>query len=107
MKKVYIYLLLGILAISSAYAVSDNAGQAVVSPFEISITARQTGVGEAFTAYYDCNSYLYNPASLALLEYEFISATHNRWIAGSSQSYLSMGLPFNWGFLSAGLIYFK
>ncbi|MEO0227859.1 MAG: PorV/PorQ family protein [candidate division WOR-3 bacterium] len=107
MKSISIYLLVSILCITGGYAISNRAGEALVSPFEISITARQTGVGEAFTAYYDCNSFLYNPASLAMLEYEFISATHNRWIVGSSQSYLGAGLPFNWGFLSLGLIYFK
>lgn len=104
------HLLIGILVLAISYplfAISDNAGLATVSPFEISITARQTGLGEAFTAYYDCNSLLYNPASLALLQYEYFTATHNRWIVGSSQSYFGMGLPFNWGFLSGGLVYFN
>ncbi|MBS4015598.1 MAG: OmpA family protein [Candidatus Latescibacteria bacterium] len=105
MKRTLIYLISCILLLSTAYA--GLPGEAVVSPFEISITARQTGVGEAFTAYYDCNSILYNPASLALLEYEYFTATHNRWIFGSSQSYFGMGLPFNWGFMSMGLIYFN
>lgn len=106
--KIFLGLLFAtILLTVPLFAISDNAGLAVVSPFEISITARQTGVGEAFTAYYDCNSYLYNPASLALLEYEYFTATHNKWIFGSSQSYLGMGLPFNWGFVSGGVIYFN
>jgi outer membrane protein OmpA-like peptidoglycan-associated protein len=108
MKRTLMYLIPCILLIAStSYAISNNAGLSTVSPFEISITARQTGLGEAFTAYYDCNSVLYNPASLALLEYEYFTVTHNKWIFGSSQSYFGMGLPFNWGFLSGGIVYFN
>jgi outer membrane protein OmpA-like peptidoglycan-associated protein len=107
MKK---YLLVGILLLAFGYplfAISPNAGRAVVTPFEIGITARQSGVGEAFTGYYDCNSILYNPASLAMLDQEYFTVTHEKWIVGSSQSYFSMGLPFNWGYLAGGIVYFN
>jgi len=107
MKK---YLLIGLLlsALSSSLlAIPVNAGRAIVTPFEIGITARQSGVGEAFTGYFDCNSILYNPASLAMLDKEYFTVTHEKWIVGSSQSYFSMGLPFNWGFVSGGIVYFK
>lgn len=107
MKNRLIYLLVNMLLLLSISTLFAGPGEAVVSPFEISITARQTGVGEAFTAYYDCNSYLYNPASLALLEYEYFTATHNKWITDASQSYLGFGLPFKWGFLATGVVYFN
>jgi len=108
MKNRIIYLASAILLLTSlSYAISPNAGSSVVSPFEIGITARQSGVGEAFTGYYDCNSILYNPASLAMLDKEYFTVTHEKWIVGSSQSYFSMGLPFNWGFVSAGIVYFN
>lgn len=102
-----LYAICCMLIVITPIFANDNAGRTTVSPFEISITARQIAVGEAFTAYYDCNSYLYNPASLALLEYEYFTATHNKWIVGSSQSYFGMGLPFNWGFVSGGIAYFN
>jgi outer membrane protein OmpA-like peptidoglycan-associated protein len=101
----YLIILLLILAIGTSYA--GSPGEALVSPFEISITARQTGLGEAFTGYFDCNSFLYNPATLSHLEYEYFTVTHNHWIWGSSQSFVSGGIPFQWGFLSAGLVYFN
>jgi outer membrane protein OmpA-like peptidoglycan-associated protein len=106
MKRTLIYIASCILLLTSS-VFAGSPGESPVTPFEISITARQTGLGEAFTAYYDCNSMLYNPASLALLSQEYITATHNRWITDASQSYFSLGLPFNWGFLSAGLVYFN
>jgi len=104
------YILTGLMIIAICFplfAISNNAGRAVVTPFEIGITARQSGVGEAFTGYYDCNSILYNPASLAMLDREYFTVTHEKWIVGSSQSYLAMGLPFNWGFISGGIVYFN
>lgn len=107
MKNRLTYLVTCILLLTSSAVYAGTPGEAVVSPFEISITARQTGVGEAFTAYSDCNSILYNPASLALLQYEYVTATHNKWITDASQSFFGLGLPFNWGFLSAGLVYFN
>jgi outer membrane protein OmpA-like peptidoglycan-associated protein len=107
MKRTLLYLISCILLLTSTLAYAGSPGEAVVSPFEISITARQTGLGEAFTAYYDCNSILYNPASLALLEFEYFTATHNKWIFGSSQSFIGLGIPFNWGFLSGGIAYFN
>ena len=106
MKNTYISICL-LLAIGSTLFATDNAGLSPVTPFEISISARQTGLGEAFTAGYDYNSILYNPASLALLEREYFTVSHNKWIVGSSQSFFSMGLPFKWGFLSTGIAYFN
>ncbi|MCS7259075.1 MAG: PorV/PorQ family protein [candidate division WOR-3 bacterium] len=107
MKITMKHLILTIILLSVPLAYGSSPGEAVVSPFEISITARQTAVGEAFTAHSDCNSFLYNPATLSLLECEYLTFSHNRWIVGSSQSFLSGGIPFNWGFLAAGIVYFN
>ncbi|MEO0131841.1 MAG: PorV/PorQ family protein [candidate division WOR-3 bacterium] len=107
MNKIISNLVLTTMLLGISVAYAGTPGEAVVSPFEISFTARQTAVGEAFTAYADCNSFLYNPGTLSLLGCEYLTFSHNRWIFGSSQSFISGGIPFKWGFLAGGLIYFN
>lgn len=84
---------------------SENAGTAVITPFAVPFTARQVAMGEAFSAMVDINSMLYNPATLALLNKPYFTASHLRWLIDFSKSYVAMGMPTELGYFSGGVVY--
>ncbi|RKY97449.1 MAG: hypothetical protein DRQ10_08570 [Candidatus Hydrothermota bacterium] len=88
-------------------AQSENAGTAFVSPFEIPVSARQVGMGEASVALPDVSSALYNPAALAVLTKPYFTASHNKWYLDSYQSYVSYERPTAIGTFGVGVIYFN
>ena len=83
----------------------SNPGTANVTPFGIPVTARQVGMGEASAAFADVNSFLYNPATLALLSRPYFSASHNKWLLDSYQSYLGYERPTRLGTFGVGVVY--
>ncbi len=84
---------------------SSNSGTAGVTPFGIPVTARQVGMGEASVAFADVNSFLYNPATLALLSRPYFTASHNKWLLDSYQSYVGYERPTKLGTFGVGVVY--
>jgi hypothetical protein len=92
----------------STVLAADNSGTAVVSPFEVTVSARQVAMGDAFCALgNDVNSMLFNPATLSFLSRYTISFSHNRWFMDTYQSYVAYGAQTKFGVFGVGLMYFN
>ena len=85
--------------------ISDKAGTAFVTPFEVPFTARQMAMGEVSAAMSDLNSMLYNPATLAFIEKPFFTVSHLRYFFDCYKSYAAFGSPTYLGYFSGGVIY--
>ncbi len=91
--------------ITPLLAISDNAGTAVVTPFEVPIIAQQVAMGEALSAIPNPNGLLTNPATMAFLNKPYFTATHKKWIYDSYKSYLGLGFPSRYGYFAGGILY--
>lgn len=91
-----------------SFDVGEDAGTRLVTPFEISVSARPMGMGDAFSGLTgDVNSLLYNPASLALLNRPSISTSQNQYLMDTYQTFLSFGFPSGLGTIGMGILYFN
>ncbi len=105
--KRFIKLLAFALTIVSAplLAISDNAGTAVVTPFEVPIIAQQVAMGEALSAIPNPNGLLTNPATMAFLNKPYFTTTHKKWLYDTYKSYVGLGFPSRYGYFAGGLLY--
>ncbi|MCK4351876.1 PorV/PorQ family protein [candidate division WOR-3 bacterium] len=85
--------------------ISDKAGTAFVTPFEVPFTARQMAMGEVSVAMSDLNSMLYNPATLAFIGKPFFTVSHLRYFLDCYKSYAAFGSPTQLGYFSGGIVY--
>jgi len=93
-----------IIAGSATYA--SGPGTTTTNFLKIGVGARAIAMGGAFTAIADDATALYwNPAGLAQLKEEQLSASYNSWFAGVSQGYLSLASPALGGTLALGANY--
>lgn len=91
-----------------AWTVGEDAGTRLVTPFEVSVSARPMGMGDAFsTLTGDVNGLLYNPATLAFINRKCISSSHNKYLMDTYQTYFSFGLPTDYGTIGLGVVYFN
>ncbi len=103
-----ISLILIIPLAAGAFDVGEDAGTRLVTPFEIPVSARPMGMGDAFSGLTgDVNGLLYNPASLALLYRPSITTSHNQYLMDTYQTFLSFGFPSGMGTIGVGLLYFN
>ena len=86
-------------------AISDNAGTAVVTPFEVSLIAQQVAMGEALSAIPNPNGLLTNPATMAFLNKPYFTATHKKWLYDTYKSYVGLGFPSRYGYFAGGILY--
>ena len=109
MKRLFLMgLILTIPLVAFSFTVGEDAGTHLVTPFEISVSARPMAMGDAFsTLTGDVNGLLYNPASLAFIKRNCISSSHNQYLLDIYQSYLSFALPTDYGTIGLGALYFN
>ncbi|MCK4330284.1 OmpA family protein [candidate division WOR-3 bacterium] len=105
-------LLTGLILIIPLTAFSftpgEDAGTRLVTPFEIPVSARPMGMGDAFSCLTgDVNGLLYNPATLAFLNRPSISTSHNQYLMDTYQTFLSLGFPSGLGTIGVGILYFN
>ncbi|OYD13714.1 hypothetical protein CH333_10335 [candidate division WOR-3 bacterium JGI_Cruoil_03_44_89] len=101
-------LILIIPLVAFSYTPDELSGTRLVTPFEIPVSARAMGMGNAFsTVTGDVNGLLYNPAALAFIGRNCISTSHNRYMLDTYQTYLSLGLPTDYGTVGLGVLYFN
>jgi hypothetical protein len=69
---------------------AGGAGTTSANFIKIPAAALPSGMAEAYTAMVGPDSILYNPAGLGLLGYSSFSGSHNQYIDGITQEYLSV-----------------
>ncbi len=71
-------------------------------------SARQVGMGEAFTAPgHDINTMRFNMAGLGSIEHPSFAANFHNWIDDTQQGSMSFGMPFPFGTFAIDLAYFN
>lgn len=76
---------------------AGGGGTTAASFLKIPVAAMPTGMGEAYTAMVGPDSILYNPAGLGLMSYSAFSGSHNQYLIGIKQEYLSLAWRFPFG----------
>lgn len=87
-----------ILRVSAGQA----AGTTAANFLKIPVAAIPVSLGEAYTAMVGPDSILYNPAGLGLLSYNAVSGSHNQYLAGITQEYVSAAYRSPYGTIGLG-----
>ena len=78
--------------------------QSGLSFLKIGVGARATGMASAYTALAnDVTSIYWNPAGLASVRRNELSAMHSEWLAGSNFDFLGFGRPWKAGSVALGV----
>lgn len=88
-------------ACSAAPARAAAAGTTAANFLKVPVAAMPSGMGEAYTAMVGPDSILYNPAGLGLLSYGSFSGSHNQYLDGISQEYLTLAWRFPFATVAA------
>jgi len=96
--RVHLYTIIAaaFLAAGSA-APARAAGTTAANFLKIPVAAMPSGMAEAYTAMVGPDSILYNPAGLGLMSYSSFSGSHNQYLLGITQEYLSLAWRFPFG----------
>lgn len=91
--------LLGLTAALAAPCAAQSAAGATAFDFlNLDVSARPVGMAGAYTALAtDSNALLYNPAGLAGVAANEATFTHNQYVEGVTQEYLSYASTQHWG----------
>ncbi len=82
---------------------SSSVGTTSANFLKIPIAVVPSSLGQSYTAMISPDSILFNPAGLGLLTYSSFSGSHNQYISGITQEYLSAAYRFKFG--TIGLAY--
>ena len=87
---------------------TKGLGKYGASFLQISTSARQVGMGDAFTGLADDINFLrYNIGGLGYLQKPVMGINFHNWIEDTQQGGLSLGLPTRFGIFGVDLVYFN
>ncbi|MCI0495167.1 PorV/PorQ family protein [candidate division KSB1 bacterium] len=87
---------------------TKGLGKYGASFLQISTSARQVGMGDAFTGLADDINFLrYNIGGLGYLQKPMLGINFHNWIEDTQQGGLSLGLPTPFGIFGVDLVYFN
>jgi hypothetical protein len=96
--RVYLFTVIAAAFLAAGFAAPARAAGTTATNFlKIPVAAMPSGMGEAYTAMVGPDSILYNPAGLGLMSYSSFSGSHNQYLMGITQEYLSLAWRFPFG----------
>ena len=91
-----------LLCFAPRVSAGSDAGTTAANFLKIPVAAVPVSLGEAYTAMVGPDSILYNPAGLGLLSYNALSGSHNQYLDGITQEYLSAAYRSPYGTIGLG-----
>ena len=82
---------------------ASSVGTTAANFLKVPVAVIPSGLGQSYTAMIGPDSILFNPAGLGLLTYSSFSGSHNQYLCGISQEYLSAAYRSKFG--TMGLAY--
>ena len=81
---------------------ASSVGTTAANFLKIPIAVVPAALGQSYTAMISPDSILFNPAGLGLLTYSSFSGSHNQYICGITQEYISAAYRFKFGTIGLG-----
>ena len=93
-KTLKLIIIVIIISLPAIFLFSAGPGTSAANFLKLSIGARAVGMGESFVAVADDISSVYwNPAGLARINNNMISASHNVWFQDINYEFIGVGIP--------------